>query len=278
MSLIDANDLTDEQLNRIVSLVKSSAGINLDQGKQALVRARLAKRLRELGMASYREYVEYLTRRDSVDEFTTLLDVLSTNVTSFFREPAHFELLRENVLPELTERAGAGSRRVRIWSAGCSTGEEPYSIAVVLREVLPDIDAWDAKILATDLSTRALERAKDGVFDAGRLEAVPPAVRYRYFTRSGDREGGWRVKECLRSLVHFARLNLMGRWPMRGPFDVIFCRNVMIYFDKPTQERLVQRFHGLLRPAGYFFIGHSESLTGVTHRFRYLQPSAYVKP
>jgi chemotaxis protein methyltransferase CheR len=204
-----------------------------------------------------------------------MLDEISTNETEFFREPAHFGYLTDEVLPSLVRR---GTRRLRIWSAGCSSGEEAYSLAITLCESLSDLAQWDAKILATDLSTRAIARARRGIYDEQCLGGVPVEARRIYFRRA-DVKGGtaFRIAEPVRRLVDFARHNLMGDWPMSGPFDAIFCRNVMIYFDKPTRESLVNRFWELLAPGGVLFIGYSESLSGLKHRFRYDQPAVYER-
>ncbi|RKY55351.1 MAG: protein-glutamate O-methyltransferase CheR [Candidatus Neomarinimicrobiota bacterium] len=267
-------ELTEAQFNAISSLVKSLAGINLTETKKELVRARLTKRLRKLGLATFDDYVEYLQNDTTGSELVAMLDVLSTNTTYFFREAKHFEWLRQDVLPRLTAR-----RRVRIWSAGCSSGEEPYSIAIVLLEAIPDLADWDAAILATDLSTEVLARARKAIYPASRLREVPPMLLGRHFTLVATKpERTYRVNDPVRRLVHFARLNLMGQWPMKGPFDVIFCRNVMIYFDRPTRQDLIARFHSILAPGGTLFIGHSESLTGISHSFRYVLPTVYRKP
>jgi chemotaxis protein methyltransferase CheR len=205
-----------------------------------------------------------------------MIDAISTNQTSFFREVAHFDHLSEKILPMLTARR---EKRLRIWSAGCSSGEEPYSIAIAVREAIPTIGCWDAKILATDISTRALACARQGQYDGERIKAVPPMVRPKAFSLIQARPSRvFEVLPAVRQMVHFARLNLMESWPMQGPFDVIFCRNVMIYFDRPTRERLVGRFHDMLASGGTFFVGHSESLTGIRHSLTYVEPTVYRKP
>jgi chemotaxis protein methyltransferase CheR len=267
-------DLTDTQFNRISELVRELCGINLHQGKKELVKARLAKRLRHLGCSDFGEYIDHVCADAAGDELTQMLDVLSTNLTSFFRENDHFVDLAERALPAIIR---GGGKRLRIWSAGCSSGEEPYSIGMTLRETISDLNAWDARILATDISTRVLARASAGQYGPNHMRNVPPQIRGRYFVPEGRSRGLWRVCDSVRSLVCFARLNLMERWPMQGPFDIIFCRNVMIYFDKPTQQRLVDRFHAILRPGGSLFIGHSESLTGIRHSFGYVRPTVYQK-
>jgi len=268
-TLLGATDarLGATEFREIGGIVHDVAGIRLPPGKESLVRSRLAKRLRARGVATYAAYLE-LVRDARGDEAAEMVDALTTNKTDFFREPAHFDFLRERVLPSL----GTGS--LRVWSAGCATGEEPLTIAMVLREALPDLARRDVRVLATDLSRRALARATAGRYGDAAMEAVPSVLRRAYFTRDGV---GWTAGPALRSLVTYAPLNLMREWPMRGPFQVIFCRNVMIYFDRATQQRLVRRFHDLLAPGGYLFVGHAESLSGVQHGFRYVQPAVYAK-
>ncbi|GAF81234.1 unnamed protein product, partial [marine sediment metagenome] len=216
----------------------------------------------------------------SAGELTAMLDVISTNLTSFFRENGHFEYLAQTALPRFAAGASkSGVRRIRAWSAGCSSGEEPYSMGICLQENLPEFSRWDVRILATDLSTKVLGKAAQGVYEAERVEQVSPELRNRYFTRVPQRSDRlYTINESVRRMITFGRLNLMGSWPMRGSFDIIFCRNVMIYFDKPTQGRLVDRYWDLLAPGGLLFIGHSESLTGIKHRFRYVQPTVYQRP
>jgi len=271
-------ELTEAQFQKISRLVQELCGINLHQGKKQLVQTRLNKRLRELGLRDYGEYIEYIMHDTDGVELTAMLDAISTNLTRFFREDEHFTYLAKQILPAAMARTGR-HRRLRFWSAGCSTGEEPYSIAITVYDHVPDLSAWDVKILATDLSTQVLARARKAVYPADRVRAVPAQLRSRCFDCIQARpERLYRVKDSVRSLVHFARLNLMDPWPMAGPFDAIFCRNVMIYFDKPTQADLINRFWKLLAPGGTLLIGHSESLTGIRHSFRYVQPTVYEKP
>lgn len=270
------NELTDAEFQAISNLVKDFAGINLHEGKRELVKARLNKRLRALGMTNFQQYLDYVQKDPGGEEFVVMLDALSTNLTFFFREPEHFKYLSGEVLPGLLKR-NAASKRIRVWSAGCSSGEEPYSIALLLSEFLADKKGWDARVLATDLSTRVLGVAKRGIYEFRRLKDVPSQCIGRYFECVDSRERLYQVKPALRSMVTFGRLNLMGDWPMKGPFDVIFCRNVMIYFDKPTQGALVNRYGNLLAPGGTLFLGHSESLTGIRHGFKYVKPTVYQK-
>ncbi len=275
MAVAEKIELTDAQFNRVSQLVKAKCGINLHDGKKELVKGRLAKRLRKLGMASFRQYIEYLSNNAAGAEVAAMLDAISTNQTSFFRESEHFDYLAGKLLPAAAERNG---KRLRIWSAGCSSGEESYTIAVTLRSALDNADSWDIRILATDISNRVLAKARRGVYDAERVKAIPPMLRSRYFVCVETHQPRqYEVKANIREMIHFARLNLMDSWPMRGPFDAIFCRNVMIYFDHPTRARLISRFYDLLASDGIFFVGHSESLTGIRHRFRYVRPTVYQK-
>lgn len=267
-----APELTENDFRRVAELTKQVAGINLQRGKEGLVRARLTRRLRALGLASFDDYLALVAREPSRVELKEMVDALTTNKTSFFREPQHFDYLRRTLLPALA----AAKVGPRIWSAGCSSGEEPVTLAIVLQECLPEQLLRRSRILATDISARVLDRARDASYPAEQLAELPRDVVRRNFVPA---PGGatWQVVEPLRRMIHFARLNLMGDWPMQGPFDAVFCRNVMIYFDKPTQGRLVARFWDMLAPGGHLFVGHSESLTGLDHRFRYVQPAVYVK-
>ena len=271
-------NMTDRQFEKISAFVKDRAGINLHNGKKQLVKARLGKRLRQMGYTSLDKYLDFVESDSTGNELANMLDALSTNLTSFFREAPHFQYLNDHVLPRLVARRGEDARRLRIWSAGCSSGEEPYTIAMTVQECIPDVPRWDARVLATDLCTQVLGKARAGAYPEERIRGIPPQFLRKYFVQAGDRhDRRYEVVPSIRSMIHFARLNLMEAWPMAGPFDVIFCRNVMIYFDKATQERLVARFHHLLGSGGTLFVGHSESLAGVAHDFRYVQPTIYQK-
>jgi len=275
--LLSSPELTGSQFSSISTMVKGLCGINLHVGKVALVRARLNKRLRQLGLKSFDQYMKLIRNDADGSETVAMLDALATNLTHFFREPKHFETLRKDVIDEMLARHRQ-DRRLRLWSAGCSSGEEPYSIAMTLKDTAGDLIGWDVGILATDLSTRMLEAARRGVYPSQRMRDVPPGLLMEHFAVDRSQSPPqYRVKDSLRRMVHFARLNLVAPWPMKGKFDVIFCRNVMIYFDKHTQEALVRRFWDQLSPGGTLFIGHSESLTGIRHRFRYLRPTVYQK-
>jgi chemotaxis protein methyltransferase CheR len=272
--------LGEEEFRRISDLVYEHCGINLHDGKKELVRSRLAKRLHQGRFTSFSQYIQHVLEDPTGKEFSILIDSLSTNLTKFFREERHFEYMRTQLLPRLIKaKESRRQLRVRGWSAGCSSGEEPYSIALTLLEAFAGRGRWDIRLLATDVSTRILERAQAGVYDRERIEPIPMPLRSKYLItrREGDKER-YEVKSALREMVIFRNLNLMKDWPIRGPLDFVFCRNVMIYFDKPTQARLIRRFYDLLGPGGVLFTGHSESLTGIEHAFKYVQPTIYLRP
>jgi chemotaxis protein methyltransferase CheR len=269
-----ALDLTRTQFDTIRSFLHQTCGIKLNEGKESLVKSRLMKRVRMLGLADFDAYLKYLENDSASNERGALVDALTTNKTSFFREYEHFSFLRDQVLPRLL----AEKRSLRIWSAGCSTGEEPYSIAMLLRESIPDLDRRDVRILATDISSRVLKLAQEGMYGQEEVKDIPGNMLQKYFSVvSCKGNPSYQVQDSLRKLLRFAPLNLMGKWPMKGPFDVIFCRNVMIYFEKPTQQWLVQRFYHLLASGGHLFVGHSESLTASAHQLHYVQPATYQK-
>jgi chemotaxis protein methyltransferase CheR len=266
--------LKEEEYQRFCTLIYDESGISLGNQKHSLLASRLSKRLRDLGLATFTEYYEMLIEDKTGEEFTRMLDLISTNKTDFFREPKHFDFLRERIVPEL-----AGAKRIRIWSSACSSGEEPYTIAMTLYDGIQSPAQWDIKILASDLSTRVLAKAAAGTYDEERVRAVPPDTVKRHFLRGrGESADLIKVKPHLMEMIHFQRMNLMDdRFPIKTPLDLIFCRNVMIYFDHPTQETLVNKFHHYLKPGGYLFIGHSESLQWVKHPFEAVAPTIYRK-
>lgn len=267
---------SDDDFELIRSLLFQHAGISLAPVKKDMVYSRLVRRLRHLEMDSFAAYCQRLQDGDEA-EFVEFVNALTTNLTAFFRENHHFEFLANTVLPELLA-ARQGQRRIRIWSAGCSTGEEPYSIAMVVREAVSGRNAWDIKILATDLDSNVLEKAQTGIYGEDRLKSVSKARKTRFFEERPDLQSGEMVVGSeARDLITFKQLNLMESWPMKGPFDVIFCRNVVIYFDKDTQRRLFERYAGLLADDGYLIIGHSESLYRVTDKFELLGNTIYQK-
>jgi chemotaxis protein methyltransferase CheR len=269
-------NVSERDFRLISDLVYQHCGINLHEGKKELVQARIAKKLRTSGFHTASEYIEHVLADATGAEFAELIDSLSTNLTSFFREIGHFDHLSEHFLPALIEKKRRQrDHHIRAWSAGCSSGEEPYTIAITLMEALEGAGAWDVKILATDISRRVLQIAQQGAYDKTRVQQVEPRLRGKYFTSGGDR--AFHVSPTLQNLIRFNYLNLQENWPFSGPFDFIFCRNVMIYFDKPTQQKLVQRYWNCLDSGGLLFTGHSESLTGIAHQFHYVQPTIYAK-
>ena len=268
---------TDNDFNYLSNLINEQACIKLPATKRELVYARLSKRLHALGLESFREYCNLLRDGDT-DELIHCINAITTNVTTFFREIHHFEFLEQKVLPELVEQKGRTVLpRLRIWSAGCSSGEEPYSIEMIVQEQSA-LHRWDVRILATDLDTHILERAKTGLYDIKQLEKVSPERRKRWFrVGTGNNSNQVSVVPKLRERIRFRKLNLKDSWPMRGPFDAIFCRNVVIYFDKEMQKKLFNRFADMLTINGHLFIGHSESLFGISDRFRVVGRTIYQK-
>lgn len=262
---------TDSDFRFIADLIRERAGINLGPHKRAMVYTRLARRLRSLNLTSFKAYREIVSDPNS-SELVDFVNALTTNLTRFFREGHHFEHLGATVLPECENRVQVGGRRrLRIWSAGCSSGEEPYSIGIVVQDWLKGRYGWDARILATDIDTNILARAKAGLYSDESVSTVPKAFHGKYFVKDSSTPGKpWRVHPQVHALVTFKQLNLLGAWPMKGPFDVIFCRNVLIYFDKPTQGVLINRFADLLVPNGYLYLGHSESIHRLTNRFEFV--------
>jgi chemotaxis protein methyltransferase CheR len=278
------NDLLSAgEFRKISELAFRASGIDLGDRKRHLVQARLGRKIRQGNFASFDAYYRHVVADRTGQELTALLDALTTNFTSFLREPSHFEFLRKTILPGLNQPEAGRSERagpVRIWSAACSTGEEPYTIAFSLLEELGMVPAASRiRILATDLSTRVLETAAQAAYPAERFGKCPPDWPRKYLLRGRDRWEGWyRVRPQVRRLIEFRRLNLMETFRPEQRFHVIFCRNVMIYFDKHTQERLVNRLAACLEPGGYLLIGHSESLTGLSHPYTNTRPAIYRMP
>jgi chemotaxis protein methyltransferase CheR len=268
--------LGDQEFNFIRTVVEKNAGIILNISKRQLVQGRLARRVRELGLRTFGEYCDTI-RNGGPEELVGLINAITTNVTSFFREIHHFETLASMMLPEAMQR-NERSKRLRIWSAGCSSGEEPYSIAMTAAETLASQRGWDFKILATDIDSEILNTAAKGTYPGDRLQGVSDERRSRWFVGgTGAAAGQVRVKPELQTLITFRTLNLMGEWPMQGPFDVIFCRNVMIYFDQPTREKLLMRYAGLLADGGYLCLGHSESIHTQHSTFKLVGRTIYRK-
>lgn len=259
--------LSPENFGRLSQLVSEVCGIKMPAQKKVMLEARLRKRLRALNIGSFDEYCKYLFSPEGQErELVPMIDVVTTNKTDFFREARHFDFLTKVALPELRRQDGAGfGRPLLVWSAGCSTGEEPYTIAMVLNEYKAEHPAFHFDLLATDISTHVLDKAFKGIYRQERIDGVQPALRQKYFMRSRDRDRKLvRVAPELRAQVRFRRLNFMDAdYDLRRPLDIIFCRNVIIYFDRPTQQRLISRFCKHLRPGGYLFMGHSETLSGL---------------
>ncbi len=256
----------NEDFQALRKLVKQLTGINLSEQKRELVYGRLARRLRALQLRSFAEYRALLSR-DGGKEIAELCNAITTNLTAFFREPHHFEYLREQVLLPLAADS-KGTRRLRIWSAGCSTGEEAYSLAITVLEAIPDLRRWDIRILATDLDSDVLERGRRGIYAADRVRGLSPERASRFFLQREERDGLYhQVVPQLSALITFKQLNLMHSLPMKGPLHAIFCRNVIIYFDKDTQRDLFARVSQLQRPGDLLFLGHSESLFKVSEDY-----------
>lgn len=274
---MESYTITDREFDLIRRLVYDESGINLTDNKKQLVIGRLGKRLRALGLKTFKEYYSYLKDVGGEQEVTTLLDCISTNKTDFFREPGHFDFLRRELIPWFL-KSGNG-KKLRIWSAACSTGEEPYSIAITLHEYIPEIESYDVKMLASDISTKVLDAADRGVYESERLKPVPYDVMQRHFLMgSGNNTGRFKVKRHLREMIVYRRINLMeASYPIRTRFDVIFFRNAMIYFDKPTQTEVIGKLSRYLKDGGYLFLGHSETLQGTDCSLRYIRPNVYRK-
>lgn len=266
--------LSDAEFRRFRELIHEAAGIHLGEAKKALLAGRLGRRLRALGLRTFGEYYAHVTAGGD-GEAVRMLDAVTTNETRFFREPAHFEFLARRVLPALQGRA---RRRLRVWSAACSTGEEPYSLAMLALSRLPAHEGWAIEIVASDISTRVLEHARRAVYSLQRADEVPAALRQRYLLRGVRAQAGrMRAGPELRALVTFERFNLAAaEWPPCEPFDWIFCRNALIYFDAATRARVVERLLDRLAPDGYLFLGHAESLAGLNERTRCLVPTVYA--
>jgi chemotaxis protein methyltransferase CheR len=254
--------LTRRDLSEIAAMIYADAGIYLNDSKASLVYSRLSKHIRNLGLRGFREYCTLVSSVEGAPARREMLSHLTTNFTRFFRENHHFEHLRDEVLPGLIQRARNGGR-VRIWSAACSDGQEPYSIALTVLGLLPNIADYDFRILATDIDPKILAAARAGAYDEGALETVSPAMRKQWFREievGGRRK--FQVDDRVKKLITFNELNLMAQWPFKGGFDIIFCRNVVIYFDEPTQVKIWSRFSQLLPEGGHLYIGHSERVSG----------------
>ena len=269
--------LSGNDFTRLSSFIYEQCGIKMPPAKKTMLEARLQKRLRALSLPSFSDYCEYLFSQEGLkNELIMMVDLVTTNKTDFFREPDHFSYLVHTVIPEWRNKTG-GRRPLNVWSAGCSTGEEPYTLAMVLNEVAASQDGFSYQIMATDISTRVLEKARKAVYDEDRIDPVPMQLRRKYLLRSKDRTSPQvRIVPELRSRVRFGRLNFMDSdFGFRDKLDIIFCRNVIIYFDRKTQERLLNKFHGHLSAGGWIFMGHSETLNGLDVPLVQVHPTVY---
>jgi chemotaxis protein methyltransferase CheR len=262
-------EFTRTDFDYICEAVHAHSGIVLGGNKFNMVYARLARRLRALGLGRFGDYCDLLKSPQGRDEIEAFTNAMTTNLTRFFREPHHFEHFVAEILSKPSSK-----NRLRLWSAGCSTGEEPYSLAMTLMEHRPLWAQMDVKILATDLDTKVLKKAAAGLYETETLRNLSPERKKRYFSENNDR---WQVSDGLRKPIIFKPLNLLHAWPVSGPFDAIFCRNVMIYFDNVTKAELVRRFAQVLRPGGYLYIGHSEALLNQQGVFRFCGKTIYQR-
>ena len=275
--------LSERDFKRLSKFIHSECGIKMPDSKKTMLESRLQKRLRCLKLASFTEYCDYLFSPQGIEnELVHMIDVVTTNKTDFFREPGHFDYLAQKALPELIALHGAGIRKeLTVWSAGCSTGEEPYTLAIVLSEFAERCPGFKFRylILATDISTEVLEKAKHGIYEHDKVDPLPPGMKKKYLLRGKNKSSGLvRIAPELRSKVRFRRLNFLeGDFGMREHMDIIFCRNVIIYFDRPTQEKLLSRFCSHLGPGGYIFMGHSETLHGMNLPLLQVAPTIYRK-
>jgi len=267
--------ITNQEFEIFRKIIYDECGIKLTEVKKALVQARLMKRLRKLNISGYMEYHTYLMDHYD-DELINLINAITTNKTDFFREPKHFDFLNEVVFPQFERE---GKKKIRIWSAGCSTGEEPYSLAITIAEYYQNKSLPDIKILSTDIDTNVLQQGEDGNYSVDVLSNVDRKIVKKYFLKgTGSNEDFFSANENIKRFVFFRRLNLLDdAFPMKGEFDVIFCRNVVIYFDKQTRQNLFVKFHKYLNCKGCFFAGHSETLTGINDKFRLIGNTIYRK-
>jgi chemotaxis protein methyltransferase CheR len=270
--------ITRPEYEFIRKFVYEHSRINLGENKKELVMARLSKRLRALNISTYKDYLDYIVSNDGKEEITNLIDSISTNHTFFFREIQHFDFLENHVLPEITKaNTQRFGNQLSVWSAATSSGEEPYSIALMLEEYFAKNPGWQWKIQCTDISTKILAKAREGIFSLDRVDKIRRDWLLRYFTKlSNTTPESYQINSFLRSKLIFTPLNLLApKYPFTDIFDIIFCRNVMIYFDKQTQEELIQKLTQHLKPGGYLMIGHAESLTAIKHTLKMVRPAIY---
>ncbi len=267
---------SDADFKKLKSIVYDRTGISIADHKKDMIYGRIARRLRALTMKKFEDYIQFLMSEQGEEEVADFVNAVTTNLTRFFREDHHFYHLRDDVLKPLAEKPN--KKRLRLWSAGCSSGMECYSMAIMVAESIPNLDSWDVKILATDIDSNMLKRGNDGIYTAKDIEDIPPEFRKKYFVRIGEKGAGtYQAVEKLRHLCFFKPLNFIEPWPVKGPFDVIFCRNVVIYFDKPTQQRVFNNFANVLGDDGWLYIGHSENLASVSDKFKLIGKTIYKK-
>jgi chemotaxis protein methyltransferase CheR len=272
-------ELSLDDFNKLSSFIYRESGIKMPLVKRVMLQSRLQKRLKELKMTSFREYCNYVFSQDGLNnEIIHMLDVVSTNKTDFFREPVHFDYLASNILPEFIKSSRL-NKNLKVWSAGCSSGEEPYTIAIVLFEFMERNPNFDFSIYSTDISTKILQVAIDGIYKDDRVIGIPLELKRKYFLRSKDRENPTvRVNPYVRNKVRFDRLNFMDNsYNISDSFDVVFCRNVLIYFDRETQEKVINRICTKINLGGYFFLGHSESIMNMDLPLRQIKPTIFQK-
>ena len=269
--------LSDKEFNRLSSYIQGNYGIKMPPIKKTVLQGRLQKRLRKLEIADYKTYVDFVFSKEGENEIIHMMDVVSTNKTDFYREPIHFELLEEDILHEIFKRKGRG--KINVWSAGCSSGEEPYTIAIVLNEFKIKNPGFDFQIIATDISTQMLQQGANAVYKEDRIEAIPLTIKKKYFLKSKDRNNPKvRLTNELRNKVKFQRLNFMDDvYQINESFDIIFCRNALIYFERENQEIVINKLCNKLIPNGYFFLGHSESITNMNVPLKSLRPTVFTK-
>ena len=272
------SEISEKDFDLFRSLIKKEVGISLRHSKKKMLGLKLSRRLQDLGLSSYFDYYHYILKPESVKELQCLVNIITIDQTSFFRGEKQFELLRERILPELVQRK-TEKKRIRIWSAGCSTGQEPYSLAMLVYE-MDNVDiSWDIKILATDANTYSLKIAYFGRYESDQVSDVPSDHLIKYFRREiSEGEEAFRIKKSLKERLIFRRLNLLVSInQLKGPIDLIFCRNVMIYFDSATKKRIIDQFYQLIEPEGYLCLGLSESLLGIDDRFSLIEKAIYRK-
>lgn len=271
--------LSQEEFDKLSRFIYKESGIKMPPVKKVMLQSRLQKRLRELNMTTFKEYIDYVFGKDGLNaEIIHMLDVVSTNKTDFFREPVHFDFLTSTVLPEFVQQK-AGSRTIKVWSAGCSSGEEPYTLAIVMADFAEKNPGFDYSIIGTDISTQILQKAVDAVYKEERVSIIPMETKRKYFLKSKDRSSPTvKVVGDLRRRVSFGRLNFMDNYyDVPETFDAVFCRNVLIYFDRETQEKVINKLCDKLRPDGYFFLGHSESIMNMDVPLKQVKPTIFKR-